>query len=353
MQYIWIVILSCIVIYIWQKIFRRFKILDRPWPDVPKRDKVPTAQWVFMIIAFLLSILIFYHEYFFMKEFIWLAIGILLIWLVATIDSFKRIDTKIRLLIQIVVALIALFIWWVWFDSFVFPWWFEIEFHWIIASLFTIIWFVGFINAINWFDGIYGMASWVSTVGFLTILLLVKFVVLQMFPDMSVEKLINMNMVINISFIMFVISFLATILEFKPRWVVRDVGTMFMWFVLAYLALMWGAKIGTIMVALSLVIFDAIWVVINRMFIMKKSPLKWDYSHLHHRLLVLWWSRTETRFFIWWWSLFLMILMILQWSARFNKIIIFVLMFIIFFWVNIYLYWIKKLPMEYIKKNKD
>ncbi|MDR0282101.1 MAG: hypothetical protein LBI53_01935 [Candidatus Peribacteria bacterium] len=71
----------------------------------------------------------------------------------------------------------------------------------------------------------------------------------------------------------------------------RDVGTMFLAFGLAYLSVVGGTKIGTVIVALSLVIFDAIWVIWYRMFILKKSPMQGDYRHIHHRLLGLKWSR--------------------------------------------------------------
>ena len=60
---------------------------------------------------------------------------------------------------------------------------------------------------------------------------------------------------------------------------------MFYGFALAYLSVVGGAKIGTLIVALSLVIFDAVWVGLRRIFIVKKNPLKGDYTHLHHRLM--------------------------------------------------------------------
>jgi hypothetical protein len=64
------------------------------------------------------------------------------------------------------------------------------------------------------------------------------------------------------------------------------------------------------------------------------------------------WSKTEVRVFVRGWSLFLMILMILQWVNRFNKIIIFIMMFTIFFGINIYIFWIKKVHDEYnVKKD--
>jgi hypothetical protein len=62
-------------------------------------------------------------------------------------------------------------------------------------------------------------------------------------------------------------------------------------------------------------------------------------------------SRSEVRVFVRGRSLFLMIIMLLQWSETINKIIIFGVMAFIFFGVNIYLFRIKKLPYELIKKK--
>lgn len=130
------------------------------------------------------------------------------------------------------------------------------------------------INAINWFDGIYGQASGVSSIGFLTILLLIEFVVFREYTNFTEANMQILLFVKNISFVLFVIALVSTIVEYKPLGLVRDVGIMFFGFALAYLSVVGGAKIGTLIVALSLVIFDAIRVGLRRIFVMKKNPLK-------------------------------------------------------------------------------
>ena len=144
--------------------------------------------------------------------------------------------------------------------------------------------------------------------------------------------------------ILFIISLVYTFIEYKPFWLVRDVGIMFFWFSIAYLSVAWGAKIWTLVVALSLVIFDAIWVWLYRIFVLKKNPLNGDYTHFHHRLMGLGFSRGETRAFIRIWSIMMMILMLLQGANRWHKIIIFVMMACLFFWINAYLFLYKKMP---------
>ncbi len=347
-KYILIFLFAILIGYIWVAFFKKIKLLDKPGPDIiPTRKPVPHIQWVVMIIWFLLSIAIFFPQYFLDKNINSLFIWSIILGVVTTIDAFKKTSIKFRLLIQIIVICMAFFLSWVGLNEFVMPWFGEIKFPMIIWLILTIVWFAWFMNAINWFDWINWLASGVSSIWFLTIFLLIHFVVYKSNPDITPEKYQILQLVSNVSFILFAFSTVYSFIEFKPWWVLRDVGVMFLWFSLAYLSLLWWAKIWTILVALSLVIFDSIWVFINRIWIMKKSPMKWDFTHLHYRLLALKWNRTEVRFFIWIWSLFFMIVMILQWDNRFNKIIIFILMLLLFFGLNVYLFWIKKLPFEY------
>lgn len=88
------------------------------------------------------------------------------------------------------------------------------------------------------------------------------------FPNLEVLIFVQ-----NMAFILFVISLLYAIIEYKPLGLVRDVGIMFFGFAIAYLSVLGGAKIGTILVALSLPLFDAIWVGLYRIFVLKKNPL--------------------------------------------------------------------------------
>ena len=207
-----------------------------------------------------------------------------------------------------------------------------------------IFWSLLCINAINRFDGVYAQASGVSSIGFLTIFLLIQFVVFRQYTNFTPDNLAILTTVKYLSFVLFIISVVSTVVESKPRGLVRDVGIMFYGFALAYLSVVGGAKIGTLVVTLSLVIFDAIWVGLRRMFVARKSPLVGDYTHLHHRLLGLGWNRKEARATIWIRSLIMMILILIQGTDRGNKIIIFALMAVMFFGVNYYLFIVKKLP---------
>lgn len=333
------------------RIFRKIWILDKPGNDLKNtRKPVPTILGVFIYLGFFGIVAILFPEYLGNNLFWGLMIWGLPIVVVQLLDELRYIDkikfslpSWVRLLSHIIWAVLAVYIWWfqgqeilIWSWSWMMPQWF--------FAIFFVIWSILCINAINWIDGINAQASGVSSVWFLTIFLLIKFVVFKYFTVFTYENLNTLTLVQNLSLVLFALSLVSTIVEYKPFALLRDVGIMFFGFSLAYLSVAWGAKIGTIVVALSLVIFDAIWVGFWRIFILKKSPLKGDYTHIHHRLLGLGWNRGEIRWFVWIFSLIMMILMLMQETNRLNKIWIFLIMAIVFFGVNYYLFLVKKLP---------
>ncbi len=353
----WVFALASIFSFIGLWIFEKLHIMDKPWRDVPKRKPVPTLQGVVLLITFFILIALYAPEFLsFAKTnpFFGLLVGAVVLWGVALTDELGRlvhpryrISPAIRMAIQIVVALIAWAISGVGITEFSLPGGEMIQFSLINQIVLTIARYLLFTNAINRFDGIYGLASWMSSIGFLTIFLLIEFVVFVAYPEMSEAKAYLLGWVSEFAMILFVVALLAAIIEFKPSGLLRDVGTMFLWFSLAYLSLLWGAKIGTMIVVLALPLFDAVRVLIDRLHKQKKNPFKGDYSHLHYRLLALGWNRNEVRVFIRWFSLFFMILMLLQGDDRIDKVVIFVLMAVIFFGVNRYLFRVKKLPSKY------
>ena len=217
---------------------------------------------------------------------------------------------------------------------------------------FVIARFVLTINALNRFDGVSGNTSGISTIGFVTIASLIQWIVLPAFPDISPDTALTLTTTATLARVMSIFCLLATIIETKPRGLMRDTGTMFMGFALAYLSLMGGTKVGIVLVVLSLALFDAIRVLARRMIKLRKNPLKGDYTHLHHRLLANGRTRGEVRGFVWIRSVFLSVIMLLQDTDRVNKLVIFGMLFLIFFGVNWYVFWVKGLPSELKKGDK-
>lgn len=359
MNYVLVPVIAVIIAFIGLKLFRWMKILDKPGNDLKNtRKPVPTIQGIFVYLGFFITIALLFPQYLHNNLFWGLLFGSLPIVIFELIEELNyigkinfRIPTGLRLVGHIVWALLA-----IWIGSFA-PQEFIINGHvrvmpqWLLAIGFAF-WAILCINAINWFDGIYGQASGVSSIWFLTIFLLIQFVVFKHYTNFTDINMQTLLFVKDISFVLFCISLVSTILEYKPLGLVRDVWIMFFWFSLAYLSVVGGAKIGTLIVALSLVIFDAIWVWLWRIFIMKKNPIKWDYTHLHHRLLGLGRTRKEVRGFVRIWSIVMMIFILIQWTNRINKLIIFTVMALVFFGANYYLFAVKKLPCGLtMKKN--
>jgi len=351
MNYILVPIIAVAVAFWGLKLFRLLKILDKPGNDLKNtRKPVPTIQGVFVYLGFFLAVGLLFPQYLHNNLFWGLLFGSLPIVIFELFEELRyigkinfRIPTSLRLVWHIVWALIA-----VWIGHFGPQ---EIIINGHIRAIPQRLLAFGFvlrsilcINAINRFDNASGQASGVSSIGFLTIFLLIQFVVFKSYTNFTDANMQTLMFVKNISFVLFCISLVATVVEFKPLGLVRDVGIMFFWFSLAYLSVVGWAKIGTLIVALSLVIFDAIWVWLWRIFVVKKSPLKGDYTHLHHRLLGLGRNRWEVRWFTWIWSIIMMIFILIQWTDRINKIVIFTVMAMVFFGVNYYLFVVKKMP---------
>lgn len=349
---------SLITISAWWRYFcKYFQILDKPGPDVPKRDRVPTIQGVGVMLCFIFGIIYLYQIWSLQDlmhpSFYGLYLWAGLIFLVTLCDEMGRIfsaklrvSSKIRLLVQILVWVIAFSLSNVWIYSIPLPWLENIVLSDGLALVMTIAWFVLYMNAINWFDGVYGLASGVATIGFWMMFGLLLLVV---FPSYALVDQLQISILSNTMYIALLLAMIGSlymVIEYKPWGLLRDVWTMLFGFLLAYISLVGGAKIGSMIVVLALPIFDAVWVIVDRLR-QKKNPMQGDYSHLHYRLMALGRDRHEVRWFIRWYSFVMMVLMLLQGTDKMGKLIIFVMMFLIFFGVNMYLFWIKKLPSVY------
>jgi UDP-N-acetylmuramyl pentapeptide phosphotransferase/UDP-N-acetylglucosamine-1-phosphate transferase len=346
----WIIIALVFTLFIvpvlWLKICKKFGIIEhKKRADYYKRMPVPNAQGVALRITLLICIALLWWK-FIDNIYTLIYIGAWsILALLATIDLFKPIPSWVRLVLQL----------WL-FTSIVVFGGISIDTVRIIGNdipiqsrigiLGSIVWFVMCTNAVNRFDGIQWQSSGVTSVWAFALWAVVSFIVIPSYEHLTPNILNQLQITQIIALSLGLVSLVYTYIEYKPLGLIRDIWTTIYGFSLAYLALLWGAKVWILVVTLSLVMFDAVWVTINRIFILKKNPFKWDYTHLHHRLIANGRSRSEIRWFVWIRSFVMTILMILQWTSSINKRIILIMMALLFFGVNIYLFWIKKLPSE-------
>lgn len=321
---------SFLVFFVVKKLFYKLKILDNPLKYWKTRAPVPYSMWVVFFISFLiLSYFFVDHNY---KLYLIWWFG-LLITIISFIDDMLNLSPKIRLLIQIIIGLTI----WVsaikiWYVSNIFWWIIDLDSYYlqifqykifIVSLLFTVIWYVFIFNAINWTDWIPGNTSGLSIINFL-ILFLLWYI---LFKNDNWDLLqMNSKFIMSMSIILVWIIIPFWLYDVKEKVLMWDSWTMFLAFMLASLSIISGWKIATVLIVFWIYAVDAIYVILRRLY-NKKSPLKWDFTHLHHRLLDLWMTKNQVLIFVYSFSfLFWLIGLFLN---KLWKIIIFV--FIVFF----------------------
>ncbi len=327
-------LLSLSFIFLCSKLFYKLDILDNPKKYWKKRDPIPYWVWIiFFIVFFIVSYFFVEHNYkLYLLWFFWWIVTI-----ISFIDDRLDVSAKIRLIIQIIIwAVIWITSIKIWYISNVF-WWiidlqtynFEILNHtiYIIPLIFTIIWYVFIFNALNWSDWIQANTSWLSIISFFILFLLWYILFNKDNYEWWIE---NAIFIMKLSIILVWILIPFFYFDIKSKVLMGDSWTMFLWFMLASLAIISGWKIATVLVVFWIYVVDAVYVIIRRIY-NKKSPLSWDFTHLHHRLLDIWLSKKQVltiifsfSFIFWVTALFLD----KTWKIIVFVIIIFVVIFI-------------------------
>jgi UDP-GlcNAc:undecaprenyl-phosphate GlcNAc-1-phosphate transferase len=326
---------SYIFIKIFSFIFYKYKILDNPKKYKLKRKAIPYSIWIiFFIIFFIISFLFIDYNY-----------KLLLIWIfwfiitcISFIDDLLNVNAKIRLTFQIIIwAIIWITSIKIWYISNIFGWIINLETYFInildytiylIPLFFTIIWYVFVFNALNWTDWITANTSWLSIISFFILFLL--WIILYNNDNYS-GWIENAEFIISICIILIWILIPFWFFDIKQQVLMWDSWTMFLWFMLATLAIIAWWKIATVLVVFWIYSVDAIYVIIKRL-INKKNPLNWDFTHLHHRLQKIWLTKTQVlslvyslSFLFWLTALFL---------DKTWKIIVFFIIIILVIFIN-------------------
>jgi len=111
MLYVWIVCIICVLVYCWLLVSRKFRILDKPhkYADIRWRKPIPTLQWVFLYIIFVIILAVFFPDILTWQ----IGISLLLWWLPLVVAGmlddvfFEKISlpARSRFLLQICVWL--------------------------------------------------------------------------------------------------------------------------------------------------------------------------------------------------------------------------------------------------------
>ncbi len=280
---------------------------------------------VSMLIAF--SFAVFFDTHLFLtREFYGLLFGNALILFFGLWDDLNELGWKIQVFFQVVLTMTIFF-----FgihitsvsnpfgDIFVLP--YE---NAILTSFFILLlWVFLVVNAMNWLDGLDGLCGSVSLVTFVTIFLLsLKPEVYQ--PPIALLAIIGAG--VTLGFLFFNI--------YPARILAGTVGSLFLGFLIAVLAVIAGTKIATALLVLSLPIMDALFVLWQRIR-SGSSPFHPDKRHLHFKLLRLGWSERQISFFFFAFTVLIAFLsLVTQGQMKFISLL-FVFLCILFFLVFI------------------
>lgn len=160
----------------------------------------------------------------------------------------------------------------------------------VFADLFALFWIVWVINMVNFSSGVDGQLP-----GIIIIVLFVLFAAAAKFSvndpsQITVSQLALIGAGATLGFLVY---------NFYPAKIFPgDSGSYFLGFLVAVIAILSGAKVGTAILVMAVPLIDGVFTVVRRI-IEGKSPLRGDRKHLHHRLLALGWSQRRVALFYW------------------------------------------------------
>lgn len=250
--------------------------------DIPKDNRrmhkktMPLMGGLAMFYGFVVSLAVFVPI---TRKLIGLFVGALIIVIVGIIDDKKNLNPLLKLVFQIVAALVAVYFGYSInfftnpFSENNIPFFLSTPY----AQIISVIWIVGITNAVNFIDGLDGLAAGVSSIASLSIL----FISIIM-ENSAVTPIAAALAGCCIGFLPF---------NSNPAKIfMGDTGSMFLGYVLAVTSIQGAFKGVTLvsfalpMMVLGLPLFDTFFAILRRI-IRRKPIMTADRGHLHHRLI--------------------------------------------------------------------
>ena len=253
--------------------------MDKPDPRKVHKKPVPRIGGVAIYLGFMVSLAFFLPEIPTGDEALWgLVTGGTLIFLVGLLDDYRDLPAKVKLVLQILVALVLSVFFDVKIDVLTDPFGDYIFLDYMSVPV-TVLWLVGITNTVNLIDGLDGLAAGVSSLAAFTICLV------------AVEENIGFVAILTAALCGSAVGFLYY--NFNPaRIFMGDSGSMFLGFMLASVSIVGAVKSAATIalivpiLALGLPIMDTAFAIVRR-YLSGVPIFKPDRGHLHHRLLDL------------------------------------------------------------------
>lgn len=250
--------------------------------DVPKDGRrmhdhpIPRMGGLAIFFGFLLSVLVYLEI---TPQLRGMLLGSMIIVVLGIFDDIYALGAKLKLVVQIVAALVAVLsgnVIQILSNPNVFsenPYW---NLGWLAVPV-SVVWIVAITNAVNLIDGLDGLACGVSTISSMTML-----VIALMVSDGPVAIVMAALAGGSIGFLPYNLN--------PAKIFMGDTGATFLGFILAVTSIQGLFKFYTIIsfavpfLMLGLPIFDTCFAVIRRV-AHGQSPMSPDRSHVHHRLI--------------------------------------------------------------------
>lgn len=263
------ILLSAALTFLAVKIFPYIGLMDFPQRYGLRREKIPYPGGLITAFLGIIACISFGWD--------WLALAVLVTLIISFIDDRVNLPIWPRAIVQICVAA-GIVLLGTQIEQVGNPFTGEaIILPSSISILGTIVWIIIVQNAMNWFDGLKGLCVGVSGIGFLALGLFGL-----VHPEVAWES--DLQIFLNIAFAMTGICAGAWLLFFRGKILLGDSGSQTLGLLLGVLSIAAGTKLATTMLVLGLPLLDAVIVMIRRIIVDKKSPLKGDRQHIHHAL---------------------------------------------------------------------
>ena len=271
-------------------LFPKWHLLDRPEKYNLQRGRLPYPTGILSVLTFLILFVHTRGDLSFQDQ--GLILSLLLLFVMNVIDDLRGLPAWAKLLMQVLIGFI-LFATGTRIYTITNPIGGILKLDTVdvmtsffgplpvLSGIFTIVWVILTMNAFNWFDGIPGQVSVLSVIGSLTI------------GFLALSNRVDQPQIAMIAFLLAGIAIASAIFDFPPNKVVMgDTGAMFFGLMLGTLTIYAGGKVATAFLVLGVPLIDSILVGLRRLHA-RKSPLKGDLDHLHHRLLRKGWNERK------------------------------------------------------------
>ena len=280
-------LVSFFLVFVSKKVALHVGALDYPNERKVHKKPMPRLGGLAIYGAFLFGYIMYGSI---TTQMLSILIGSFILVLLGVFDDIKPIRAKIKLVVQIIVAIIAVFYGKLFFTEISFLG-LKLFLPQIVNELISVFFIVGAINAINLIDGLDGLCAGISSIYFITIAIIA----------LILNKAGGLDTILCIIMLGSTLGFLTH--NFPPAKVfMGDCGSTFLGFMIAVIALL-GFKGATFtslvipIVILAVPIFDTLFAILRRL-IHHKSIDEPDMNHLHHQLLKMKFSPRVTMLII-------------------------------------------------------